>query len=387
MIAACAAVAVAASLLLLAVHISKAGAVFGVAGVLLGAAFLVACAAWQCRSSIGGLAAGLVFCGWVAATAWLAVHAPDGRAPAGARVQHRYIGGHDAFRRYAFGNLLPEGDQFAMGFPLVPAVDRLFTVKQAKTLTGLTAALYAELEADPDFHALGSVMPETYDQLWGLPFNHGHYYLYVPPGIDRATPRPAMVFLHGSGGNFKAYTWLLSKVADQLGMVLIAPTYGFGNWREPDTSWLVQGALDDAAQVVAIDRHDVHLMGLSNGGLGVSQAGRWLGASLRSLTFLSPVFDEDAVSAPEFIQQWRDRPVFVISGREDDRIPIDYVTANVAGLKRGGADVTFQPVDGADHFLVFSHRALVLEALRNWLEAHRVARSTNVEPHRPIESP
>ena len=212
------------------------------------------------------------------------------RPPAPA-YRHRYIGGQNGFRRYAFGNLLPEGDQFAMGFPLVPAADRLFTVKQAKTLTGLTAAIYGELEADPAFHALGSVMPETYDELWGLPFNHGHYYLYVPPGLDRTTPRPAIVFLHGSGGNFKAYTWLLSKVADQLGMVLIAPTYGFGTWREPDTSRLVQGALDDAAQVVSIDRQDVHLIGLSNGGLGVSQAGRSLGASLRSLTFLSPVFD------------------------------------------------------------------------------------------------
>ncbi|HEV7404927.1 MAG TPA: hypothetical protein VGO11_18435 [Chthoniobacteraceae bacterium] len=367
MIATAAAAASAASLLLLAVHISQAGAVFGVGGVLLGLAFMLGCAAGQWRSPRLWLVAGVAFGGWVAATAWLAVHAPDGHAAADARVQHRYIGGADHFRRYAFGNLLPEGDQFAMGFPLVPAADRLFTMKQAKTLTGLTAAIYGELEADPDFHALGSVMPETYDQLWGLPFNHGHYYLYVPPGLDRATPRPAIVFLHGSGGNFKAYTWLLSKVADQLGMVLIAPTYGFGNWRDPDTTRLVQGALEDAANVVSLDARNVHLIGLSNGGLGVSQAGRRLGASLRSLTFLSPVFDRDAISAPEFIRQWRGRPVFVISGREDDRIPIDYVAANVAELKRGGADVTFQPVDGADHLLLFTHQALVLEALRGWI--------------------
>ena len=70
-------------------------------------------------------------------------------------------------------------------------------------------------------------------------------------------------------------------------------------------------------------------------------------------------------------EQWRGRPIFVISGREDDRIPIDYVTANVAAMKRGGADVTFQPVDGADHFLLFSHHALVLQAIRKWLDAHR----------------
>jgi pimeloyl-ACP methyl ester carboxylesterase len=362
------------------VHLSKAGAVFGWGGVLLGAAFIIGCVAWQWHPSKLWLVAGIAFCGWVAATVWLVIHAPNGRPAADSPVQHRYIGGRDGFRRYAFGNLLPEADQFAMGFRLVPAADRLFTMKQAKTLTGLTASIYAELEADPAFHALGSVMPETYDELWGLPFNHGHYYLYVPPGLDRANPRPALVFLHGSGGNFKAYTWLLSRVADQLGMVLIAPTYGFGNWREPDTSRIVQGALEDAAKVVRLDAQNVHLIGLSNGGLGVSQAGRSLGPKLRSLIFLSPVFNRGAVSAPEFIRQWRDRPVLVISGRVDDRIPIDYVAANVDELKRGGADVTFRAVEGADHLLVFSHRALVLQALREWIESHHAIRAIAPKP-------
>lgn len=367
LVALAAAAAMAASLLLVVTHISKAGAVFGWGGVLLSVALILACAAWQWRSSLVGIMAGVTFAAWVAATVWLCVHAPNGRASADARVQNRYIGGHVAFRRYAFGNLLPEGDQFTMGFPLVPAADRLFTRKQAAALCGYTTAIYGALEADPAFHALGSVMPETYDELWGMPFQHGHYFLYVPPGLDRAKPRPALVFLHGSGGNFKAYTWLLAKVADQLGLVVLAPTYGFGNWRERDTSRLVQGALADAAQVVAIDPRNVHLMGLSNGGLGVSQAGGDLAPNLRSLIFLSPVFDRSCISAPEFGQQWRGRPIFVISGTEDDRIPIDYVTANVAELKSGGANVKFQPVEAADHLLLFSHEALVLQALREWL--------------------
>jgi hypothetical protein len=151
---------------------------------------------------------------------------PSGRAPGGAAVQHRYVGGRDGFRRYALGNLFPENDQFALGFHLVPAMDPLFTRKQARMLSGLTASIYTELEADAAFHALGSVMPEAYDELWGLPFDRGHYYLYVPPRLDRSVPQPALVFLHGSGGNFKAYTRLLSKLADELGVILIAPSYG-----------------------------------------------------------------------------------------------------------------------------------------------------------------
>lgn len=357
------------SVLLLVAPQTKVGIAFGVGGLSLAAALLFAMLAWDRHSRKFWSAAGIAFCAWIAITGWIVTEAPTGRAPAGSAVQSRYAGDRDGFRRYAWGNLLPENDQFALGFQLIPAIDSLFTRKQAAALSGLTGSIYAELEADPAFHALGSVMPEAYDELWGQPFYRGHYYLYIPPKLDCSLPQPALVFLHGSGGNFKAYTWLLSKVADELGAILIAPTYGMGNWRESETSRVVQAALDDAAKVVSLNTTNVHLIGLSNGGLGVSQAGRNLGESLRSLTFLSPVFDSKCISSEEFSRRWRDRPVLVISGGNDDRVPIDYVTDEVKTMKQGGADVTFKNVEDADHFMLFSHRADVIRTLTDWLKA------------------
>jgi dipeptidyl aminopeptidase/acylaminoacyl peptidase len=146
------------------------------------------------------------------------------------------------------------------------------------------------------------------------------------------------------------------------------PSYGFGNWHEPDTSRVLQAALDDAGKVVALDRKNVHLMGLSNGGLAVSQAGRKLSSQLRSLTFLSPVYDSNAISSREFGEAWCDRPVLVISGTQDDRVPIDFVTAGVATMKEAGAQVTFHQVPDADHFMLFSHRAFVLRTITDWLK-------------------
>src|SRR5438045_2213877 len=130
--AACAVMAMAASALLIVVCVSRAGCIFGLSGLLLSAAFLLGALAGDRRSRTLWLGAGLAFAGWLGVTTWLVLKAPNGRPHQGVRVQHIYAGGRDSFRRYALGNLLPEADQFALGFWLVPAVDSLFTQAQAK---------------------------------------------------------------------------------------------------------------------------------------------------------------------------------------------------------------------------------------------------------------
>ena len=343
------------------------GRLFSATGLALALAVSFATFAWKSprpfwrRSALGALIACLAF------GALLLARNPDGHTADGARVQHRYVGGGWRFRPRAFGNLLPELDQFRCGFPLICALDPLFTRQQANRLSALTTAIYDELEADPDFHALGSVMPEAYDELWAQDFGHGHYFLYVPRGLDRAAPHPAIVFLHGSGGNFKAYTWLLAKAADRLGFVVIAPSFGLGNWREPATSRVVASALEDARRAVALDQNRLQLMGLSNGGLGVSQAAATLGEQFQTLTFISPVIDLEAVASPGFARRWKGRPVFIVTGAADDRVPLGFVTEAAGALRAAGARVTLHPVEAADHFLFFSHEAQVLALIESWL--------------------
>ena len=114
-------------------------------------------------------------------------------------------------------------------------------------------------------------------------------------------------------------------------------------------------------------------MGLSNGGLGVSQAGSSQGNRFRSLIFLSPVFDGPAVRSPEFVQGWKGRPVLVISGVADERVPFDYVSETVSTMTREGVLVTLKPIDGADHFMLFSHREAVIGAITAWLRGQQAA--------------
>jgi hypothetical protein len=302
------------ALLLLTVATGR-GMMFAIGALLLGAAPALA---WLrpgrqgLRRATAGLVASTL---WLLITLGLILVSPNGAPRKNARVQNRYSDGGWHYPRFALGALLPEIDQLLLGFKLVPMADSLFTMKQAREVSGLTRSIYAELEADEDFRALGSVLPEAYDEIWGQRFNHGHYFLYIPPRLDRKIPAPALVFLHGSGGNFKAYTWLLSKVADERGMVLIVPTFGMGNWDPQRSGPVVIAALEDAARAIPLDLSQVHLAGLSNGGLGVSHlAASEAGRRFRSFIFLSPVCDENALRSKEFSIQGRDKPVLIITG-------------------------------------------------------------------------
>jgi len=356
--------------LLLVSCVTFHGTVFAIGAVLLGIApsFVLTGA----RHSWLRLTGWICFGCWLLIALFLAFVSPNGRSSSDARVRNCYIGGAEAYQRHALGALLPEVDQFMLGFKLVTVVDSLFTGKQARSLSVLTSTIYAELEADADFRALGSVMPDAYDELWGRKFDHGHYFLYVPRRLDRKTPAPALVFLHGSGGNFKAYTWLLSRVADECDMVLICPSYGMGNWESPGGIQAVAAALDDAGKSVELDSNQIHLAGLSNGGLGVSRvAASDLGKRFRSLIFLSGVCDGTAIATNAFADQWRDKPVLVITGADDDRVPLRYVNSYASSMRNSGVGVEMSTYETADHFLFFSHRDRCLKELSAWLRRQR----------------
>jgi pimeloyl-ACP methyl ester carboxylesterase len=223
------------------------------------------------------------------------------------------------------------------------------------------------MEQDPNFRELGSTMGWAYGELLGRPFDVGHYYLYVPQ--DHPPGRlPVILFLHGNAGNFKSYTWVWSHLAEACGMVIIAPSFGFGNWQQPGGVAAALRALEEAATVVEIDPARVYPAGLSNGGLGVSRAAAAAAQRFRGLIFISPVMDTAIVNSPTFHTRWAGRPALVVTGETDRRVPLSYVDRRVAALRAGGVPVTYITYPAEDHFLFFSRREEMLEDIAAWLE-------------------
>lgn len=291
---------------------------------------------------------------------------PSGRPPADSPIQQRFTR-PVPFSLWTLSGIVPEIEQVNLGFQVMPYLDSIFTADQAQRVAVPTFKIYREMESDPNFHELGSAMGWVYADLVGDSFDVGHYYLYVPRQ-HRAGPLPAIVFLHGSVGNFKGYMWQWAKLADQLGWVIIAPSFGFGNWNQAGGLSAIQRALDDAASQVAIDPTHVYLAGLSNGGLGVSQAALAEPDRYRGLIFISPVMDTSITDSTGFLSQWRNRPVLVLTGEADERVPYSYVAKRVANFQAAGVSIAHKAYPSADHFLFFSKADEVLDDISHWLD-------------------
>jgi len=240
------------------------------------------------------------------------------------RRRHRFIRSlrdgdwHD--NRSSIGALLPEIDQIHLGYAVAVACDPFFTRQQRNDLAAMTDAMYAEISADADFNSVGSALPSIYRELCFQEFRNGHYFHYIPAGVDRTKPTPALVFPHGSGGNFKAYTCLLSKIADELGIILISPSLGMGNWEKRGGYEAITHTIADAGKHAAIDPCQIHLMGLSNGGKGLCLAKSTDGPKFNSLIFLSAVL-HNRIRPSALAARLQQRRVLILSGGNDERVP------------------------------------------------------------------
>lgn len=362
-------VCVPVAVVMLACGVTWTGLGFGWAVGMVGIGPLLWCIGDErCSTRQVWLGKGLLGFG-LAMGAGLVIQAPDGRTAEGARMHSRYADGGWHFSRFGFGNVLPEIDQIHLGYAAAIALDPLFNRAQKRDLAALTDSIYAEMSRDAEFAVCGSALGAIYDEVTFAEFRHGHYFHYIPPQLDRSKPAPALVFLHGSGGNFKAYIWLLAKVADQTGCTVIAPTFGLGNWEKRSAYDAITAAIRDAGKHAAIDPERIHLMGLSNGGKGVCLAESARGPRFASLILLSAVL-HDRIEPASLAKRLPNRPVLILSGQNDDRVPWSYVDDYAVKFETAGMKVTKRAFDGEDHFLFFRRQTEILDEVRRWIESH-----------------
>ena len=309
------------------------------------------------------LVLGFCLVGLIGSILW---RTPTGSPNINSPVSHQFSQ-PTTFPRFVLPNVVPEVEQLNLGFTVMSYLDPILDTTQATYLSELTFTIYSEMENDPNFHALGSVMGWAYAEILGKPFNVGHYYRYIPQNHGNK-PLPVLIFLHGSAGNFKGYFWLLSKLAEEQGMIIIAPSFGFGNWQPPDGTEAVLAALFRTAAQTPIDQKRIYLAGISNGGLGVSRAAATSPNQFCGLIFLSPVMDQGIVDGQAFQRAWQERPILVITGEDDRRVPLGFVEERIMHLKNGHVDVTPIYYPNEDHFLFFSQPEPVLNNISTWIE-------------------
>jgi phospholipase/carboxylesterase len=188
--------------------------------------------------------------------------------------------------------------------------------------------------------------PETPPSIRTLSIGNTRFGLIsVPSGYSPSRPAPLLVLLHGAGGDAKQALGWLQPVADENGLILLAPQSEDRTWDVimggfgPDVR-RIDDALSEVFHQFAIDPVRIAIGGFSDGASYALSLGVINGALFRRVIAFSPGFVAAtyAEGQPRF---------FVSHGVSDTVLPIDACSRRlVPKLKGAGFEVLYREFDG-----------------------------------------
>ncbi len=169
--------------------------------------------------------------------------------------------------------------------------------------------------------------------------------LYVPSTYDAARPALLALMLHGAGGRAQHGIDLLRSLADEAGLLLLAPDSRGMTWDVirggygPDVEF-IEGALQNVMARYFVDETRSAVGGFSDGASYALSLGLSNGDLFHSILAFSPGF-----MAPS-AQNGSPR-VYISHGTRDSVLPIDQCSRRIVPqLKGAGYDVTYPEFDG-----------------------------------------
>jgi len=169
--------------------------------------------------------------------------------------------------------------------------------------------------------------------------------LYVPAGLTAGAAAGLVLSLHGAGGDAAAGLGLFQSLADERGLVLLAPASRGPTWDAIGGSYgadaeSIDRALRRVFATVRVDPDRVAVAGFSDGG---SYA---LGLGLAN----GDLFGRVVAFSPGFVPRGprNGQPaVFVSHGDADDVLPVDRTSWQIVpALREDGYDVTYREFAG-----------------------------------------
>ena len=169
--------------------------------------------------------------------------------------------------------------------------------------------------------------------------------VYVPASYRADRPAPLALMLHGAGGNADHGLGLIRDLADDAGLILVAPESRGPTWDVirggygPDVAF-IDRALEQTFSRYAVDPGRVAVGGFSDGASYALSIGITNGDLLGHVIAFSPGFAAPAgtTGSPR---------IFVSHGTGDQVLPIDSCSRRIVPmLRRSGYDVTYQEFDG-----------------------------------------
>ena len=195
--------------------------------------------------------------------------------------------------------------------------------------------------------------------------DHRHFFAYVPER-EAGERLPLLLALHGHGGN--ALIWLASwkPLADRLGLIVVSPSFGYGQWEHHDATACLIGTVAAVRERYPVNDRLV-VAGISLGGCGVTRAALVLQPD--GLIYISPTLEPQLLQSP--VVPWI--PILVFQGKRDVNVRSSSVEKGIEALKTAGFDVEYHGYAEEDHYLRFRSQRLVDEAIAAWWETKKVS--------------
>ena len=169
--------------------------------------------------------------------------------------------------------------------------------------------------------------------------------LYVPTGYAATTPAPLVLMLHGATGSARGALRPFRDLADDAGLVLLAPESRGTTWDAIRGDYGVDIAFIDRAlaqvfQRVAIDPARLTIEGFSDGATYALGVGLTNGDLFQRVIAFSPgfVLPIDPHASPH---------IFISHGTRDEILPIDQCSRRIVPqLQQARYDVQYKEFDG-----------------------------------------
>ena len=169
--------------------------------------------------------------------------------------------------------------------------------------------------------------------------------MYVPAGYEPGRPAPFVLMLHGAGGDPHGGLDPFLRLADEHGLILVAPASRGRTWDRvvggfgPDVQ-TVDRAMARSFSGLNVDRSRIAVAGFSDGASYALSLGMANGDLFTHVIAFSPGF-----AAPG---SRRGRPrLFVTHGLHDEVLPISSTSRRILrDARREGYDVRYREFDG-----------------------------------------
>jgi poly(3-hydroxybutyrate) depolymerase len=173
------------------------------------------------------------------------------------------------------------------------------------------------------------------------------YQVLVPDSYSAQAAGPAIVLLHGAGGNGAWSIAAWKDLAEEKGILLIAPTLPFGPQFEPLVPSLLRAIVAEAASKWKPDRNKIYLFGHSAGGiLGFDAAmmdSELFAAAAIHAAMIFPSYDWIVGRARRKI------PIAFYIGDHDEYFPLPGARRTRDLLVAGGFPLHYVEMPGHDH--------------------------------------